>query len=472
MKKSLFSLGILLGIQFGFSQSVDTNFGSNGTVTHAQKGTYFQPTVLPDGKMILSGSYESSTSNKAVIMKLNADGSLDQSFANGGVFTMDLQADTDYFEGFSQVLVQNDGKLFFCYASELDNGIDPETLTLNLVRLNANGTADTSFTSPWSDTTTDLDNSIFDLKLLSSGKYLAYGHNYLMRFNSNGSLDTTYGTNGKRTITFEINEVYVSGDNIYINGNAPATPNNRTLYRLLNESAGISGSNNFVTGRVYQNNSTFFIDQNNFTVHELLKLDANLAPAAGFGTNGRVTLSNQIYTGSLLFQPGGSTIICTSTSTNTGAYYTYTRLNYNGSINTAFGQGGTFTVNVPNSAGFRADIENIMNPNGYIYNVFYGTNNSNNVFVKRILLPNEILAVLNSDKASDGKITVLENPVGNTLKLSADLENANIYDGSGKLIMSNLKGREHEVTELSKGLYIITGKSSKGAENKLKFIKK
>lgn len=470
MKKFFLSLGILLGIQFGFSQSVDTNFGSNGTVTHAEKGTYFQPTALPDGKMILSGSYESSTSNKAVIMKLNADGSLDQSFASGGVFTMDLQADTDYYEGFSPVSVQSDGKLFFAYGRQLDNGIDPESLTLNLIRLNANGTPDATFTNPWSTTTTDIDNALIDVKVLSSGKYLAYGPNYLMRFNSNGSLDTTYGTNGTRTITFEINELYVSGDNIYINGNPSNNFANRTLYRLLNESAGISGSNNYGSGRVFQNNSNFYIDQNNFTVHELLKLDANLGPAAGFGTNGKVSLPTQIYTGGLLFQPGGSTIIYTSTSSNTGATYTYTRLNYNGSINTAFGQGGTFTVNVPSSAGFRTDIENIMNPNGNIYNVFYGTNNNNNIFLKRILLPNEVLAVLNSDRKND-KVSILENPVGNTLKLSADLENADIYDGSGKLMMNNLKGREHSVTLLPKGFYIITGKAANGEENRLKFIK-
>lgn len=472
MKKSFLSLGILLGIQLGFSQAVDTNFGSNGTVTHAQKGTYFQSTVLPDGKMILSGNYESSTSNKAVIMKLNPDGSLDQSFANGGIFTMDLYAGTDNYEGFSEVLVQNDGKLFFSYENYLDNGIDPESLTLNLMRLNANGTADTSFTSPWSDVSTDPDNFIQDFKLLSSGKYLAYGPDFMMRFNANGSLDTTYGINGKRTVTFKIAKVYVSGDNVYISGNPFNDSFNRTLYRLLNESAGISGSNNYGTGRVYQNNSTFYIDQNNISTHELLKLDATLAPASGFGTNGRVSLPTQINAVKFLFQPGGSIIMCTSSSSNTEATYTYTRLNYNGVINTAFGQGGTFTLTIPNSAGFQPGVDNLMNPNGSIYNVFYGTNNSNNVFVKRILLPNEVLAVLNSDKASDAKISVLENPVGNTLKLSADLENANIYDGSGRLMMSNLKGREHEVTVLPKGLYIMTGKNSKGAENKLKFIKK
>jgi len=471
MKKSFLSLGILLGLQFGFAQSIDTNFGSNGTVTHAQKGSFFETTLLPDGKMIFSGNFESTTSKKAVILKLNADGSLDQTFATAGVFTMDLQANNDYFEGFSKVVVQNDGKLFFAYGSQLDNGIDPESLTMNLVRLNANGTPDTTFTNPWSTTTTDIDNAPMDFKVLSSGKYLTYGPNYIMRFNSNGSLDTTYGTNGTRIITFDINELFVSGDNIYIDGHPTNNSSNRTLYKLLNETAGISASNNYVTGRVYQNNSSFYIDSYNFTIHELLKLDSNLAPAAGFGTNGKVSLSTQIYPTQILFQPGGSAILYGSNSSGSQTDHTFTRLNYNGAVNTGFGQGGTFTMTIPNSAGFQSYADNLVHPNGSIYNLFYGNNNTNNIFLKRILLPNEVLAVTDNLKAND-KISILENPVGNMLKLSGDLLNGNIYDTSGKIIMSNLKGREHTVSSLPKGIYLINDKDNNGQGITLKFIKK
>lgn len=472
MKKSFLSLGILFGLQFGFAQSVDTNFGSNGTVTHAEKGSFFQSTLLPDGKMIFSGSFESATSKKAVILKLNADGSLDQTFATAGVFTKDLYTNTNYFEGFSKVLVQNDGKLFFAYGSQLDNGIDPESLTLNLMRLNANGTPDTSFTNPWTTTTTDIDNAPADFRLLSSGKYLTYGPDYMMRFNSNGSLDTTYGTNGIRTITFEINDVYVNGDAIYIDGNPANNSSNRTLYKLINENAGISGSNNYVTGRVYQNNSSFYIDKNNSSVHELLKLDSNLAPFAGFGTNGKVSLSTQLYPADILFQPGGSVILYANNSSGSQTDYTFTRLNYNGAVNTGFGQGGTFTMTIPNSAGFQSYSDALVHPNGSIYNLFYGNNNTNNIFLKKILLPNEVLAVKDNLKKND-KISILENPVGNTLKLSADLENGSIYDASGKPILSNLKGREHAVNLLPKGVYIITDKGNNGQiSNNLKFIKK
>lgn len=471
MKKSLLSLGILFGIHFGFAQSIDTNFGTNGTVTHAEKGNFFQSTLLPDGKVILSGNYESNNASKAVLMKLNTDGSLDQTFATGGIYTVDAYTGTDRLEGFSKVEVQGDGKLFLAYASQLDNGIDPISVTVNIMRLNANGTPDTTFTNPWS-ATTDEDDALYGFKLLPGGKYLGYGENYLMRFNANGSLDTTYGTNGIRPVTFEINEVYVNGTTVYIDAAPNGNYSNKTIYKLINETAGASATYPYGNGSVYFDNANFFIDQYPSNTHEITKLDGNLAVATTFGTNGKVTLPQQNFVSEMLFQPGGSIILYSSMSTSAGdADHKFTRLNSNGALNTSFGQGGTFTMAIPASTGFQTYAENLVHPNGSIYNLFYGNNSNNNIHLKRIILPNELLAVKDNVSVLD-KISIVENPVGNMLRLSADLENANIYDVSGKLMMRNLKGREHNVGSLSKGVYIINGKVSNGQTVKLKFIKK
>ncbi|WP_312078822.1 hypothetical protein [Chryseobacterium sp.] len=130
-----------------------------------------------------------------------------------------------------------------------------------------------------------------------------------MRFNANGSLDTGYGNNGTRTLTTAISALFENAGSIYIDGNAHGNFSNRTFYKLTNELAGMATSTNYGTGSVYQNNGEFFIDKKDFNTHELSKFDANLSPVLGFGTNGKVSLSSQLYVYEILFQTGGSIIL-------------------------------------------------------------------------------------------------------------------------------------------------------------------
>lgn len=465
MKKLLLSSGALVLSLSLKAQSVDLTFGNNGTVTHLNQGRYFDSTLLPDGKVILSGNYQSGAVSSAVILKLNTDGSLDQSFATGGVLTVDNYSSYDYFESFSKVEVLNNGKLFVAYGAEFDNGLDPETISINLMRFNADGTPDATFTNPWSLVGADYEDAPYGFKLLPSGKYLAFGDNFLMRFNANGSLDTSYGNNGKRTINFFINDLFVNSSNVYLTGYNANSFNNRTLYKLIDESAGISNSYNYGSGTIYQNGSSFF----EFDQFEVTKLTSSLTIDTSFGVAGKITTSNQ-YISDMLFQSGGSIILYNNQYNNSGTDHKFTRFNADGSLNTAFGQGGIFTLAIPNSLNYSGNADNLIHPNGNLYTMFYD-NNVENFYLKRIILPNETLAVKENGKSND-KIFILENPVGNTLRLSADVENADVYEASGKLMLKNLKGREHPVSSLSKGIYFINEKSSRGEALKLKFIKK
>ncbi|MBD8083698.1 T9SS type A sorting domain-containing protein [Chryseobacterium caseinilyticum] len=463
MKKLLLSFTALFCSLCNYAQSVDPNFGNGGTVAHLNNGSYFIPTLLPDGKIILSGNYDENNISKAVLLKLNVDGSLDQTFASGGVFTVDQYSNYDYYEAFSKVEVQSDGKLFFAHGVEFDNGIDPESMTINLMRLNANGTPDATFTSPWTGVT-DFDNALYGFELLPSGKYLGHGENFLMRFNANGSLDTTYGVNGKRTVSFGIVRMFENGGNIYLDTYPPNNYNNRTFSKLLNETAGISASYNYGPGTVYQNNSNFFVFGNS----ELTKLNSNAALDTGFGTNGKITVSQQ-YISDMLFQAGGSVILYNNQSSGSGTNHMFTRINSNGTLSTGFGQGGTWTMSVPNSQNYSSNADNFVHPNGSLYMMF-AENTGESFYMKRILLPNETLSVIDANIGQ--KVKIVENPVRNTLKLTGDLKNASIYDLSGKVVMKNLNGREFSVDALSSGIYYLNDQNDRGELIKMMFIKK
>jgi len=463
MKKLLLSFTALFYSFCHYAQSVDLSFGNNGTVSQLNNGSYFTPTLLPDGKIILSGNYDENGVSRAVLLKINMDGSLDQTFAAGGVFIVDQYPNYEYYEAFSKVEVQSDGKLFFAHGVEFDDGISPETFTVKLMRLNANGTSDATFTSPWT-AVTDYDDAIYSFQLLPSGKYLGNGENFLMRFNANGSLDTTYGVNGKRTVSFGIVEMFESAGNIYLDTYPLNDYNNRSLYKLQDETAGITASYNYGPGTVYQNNSNFYT----FGNFEVTKLSSNVALDNSFGTNGKITIAQQ-YISDMLFQAGGSIILYDNLASGSNTNHRFIRINSNGTLSTGFGQGGTWILPIASSLNYSSNADNFIHSNGSMYMMF-AENSGESFYMKRILLPNETLSVI--DANIDQKIKIVENPVRNTLKLTGDLKNAGIYDLSGKVVMKNLKGRQFSVDVLPSGIYQLTDQNGKGEIIKLKFIKK
>jgi len=116
-------------------------------------------------------------------------GSLDPSFATGGIFT------TTFTEGdvtiANVMALQSDGKVMVA-------GSGPSGATL--LRLNANGTPDSSFGSGGFVALSSSDGiDVFGLAILSNGKILVGSDglpNTIVRLNSNGTLDTTFGNSG------------------------------------------------------------------------------------------------------------------------------------------------------------------------------------------------------------------------------------------------------------------------------------
>ncbi len=142
-----------------------------------------------DGKILISGTFTSINGTaRNSIARLNADGTLDNSFlasgagANGPVFSLALQAD-------GKILIAGDFTSF--------NG----TSRNRFARLNSDGTLDTAFLS----TGTGANDQVFALALQSDGKVLIGGsfttvnntaRNRLARLNTDGTLDTAFLATG------------------------------------------------------------------------------------------------------------------------------------------------------------------------------------------------------------------------------------------------------------------------------------
>ncbi len=136
--------------------------------------------VQPDGKILLTGSFTTNTISGLGIKRVNADGSVDASF-------------NPNIEAVVAVVIQSDGKILVGGGFTTVNG---QTQFKKLARLNADGTLDTSF-NPIFGTS----GSVNSLTVQSDGKILVGGtftgvngfsRSNLVRLNADGSLDTTF----------------------------------------------------------------------------------------------------------------------------------------------------------------------------------------------------------------------------------------------------------------------------------------
>lgn len=146
--------------------------------------------IQTDQKIIIGGSFvKYDNIPRNFIARLNVDGTLDSSF-NPGTGT-----DGAVFSS----AVQSDGKILIGGSFYSFNG----TSRNNIARLNEDGTLDTSF-----DPGTGFDAPVNIIKVQSDGKILIGGNfwsyngtpkNYLVRLNSDGSIDPTFAgsTNGE-----------------------------------------------------------------------------------------------------------------------------------------------------------------------------------------------------------------------------------------------------------------------------------
>ncbi|MEM7313213.1 MAG: LamG-like jellyroll fold domain-containing protein, partial [Planctomycetota bacterium] len=205
--------------RFNEDGSLDTSFGTAGRATETFGGgaTVQGGALQADGKFIVVGSHN----NESFVARFDADGSLDLTFDTDGYMTIDLSgASSEYL---SDVVVQPDGKIVAVGYANFSGAEERMTI----VRLSTDGSLDTTFdTNGYSVLDIGPDDDRFEaVSLDSSGRIVAVGQSIngagnadvaVLRFNTDGSLDTTLDTDG--IATFDIG----GGSNNFDSGTAVA----------------------------------------------------------------------------------------------------------------------------------------------------------------------------------------------------------------------------------------------------------
>lgn len=196
--------------------SLDESFNGTGYLAYDisnQSNEARAVKLQSDGKILVAGwELDAAFGKDFFCMRLNTDGSLDATFASNGVFSLDLQSGS--VDEVNDLLVQTDGKIVLGGTS--DDGANKSGA---LVRLNSDGTADATFGT---NGIAILDFGPSNENLLNTIGFHAASGNIILggamvnstsnaqpviaRVTSSGIFDSSFDTDGIRTLDVAPND--------------------------------------------------------------------------------------------------------------------------------------------------------------------------------------------------------------------------------------------------------------------------
>lgn len=384
--------------------SLDFTFGTGGKVITSLGGTIetYAVTVQPDNKIVTGSSYLGCT-----LIRYNSDGSRDFSFRSRGKTTTDFAGRSD--QAFA-VAVQPDGKIIVAGSTETQ----PNVSVLAFARYNVGGDLDPSFGAGGKATAAfgGQGDIVFAIILQPDGKIVAGGRAAsagfgLIRLNSNGSVDTSFGSQGKVTTQFpegpsEIRALALQpdGDIVAVGYTGPVPPAYK--FALARYSSNGSLDPSFGTGgRVttdltdkgdaayavgVQPNGKIVVagnaeNDNIFRIFGVARYNSDGSLDAGFGKKGKITndiLGRVGEARALAIQPSGKVIVAGYTESNNpflNEDFALVRYNNDGSLDSTFGTGGFVVTDFYSRGDFINAI--VLTPGGKIIAAGTGTKNNN-----------------------------------------------------------------------------------------------
>jgi uncharacterized delta-60 repeat protein len=197
---------IIAGSAAGAGGALDPSFGQGGTVMTflSTEGSAANGLVVqPDGKLVAVGYYNPPPIpgwyRQIALVRYNTDGSLDPGFGSGGVVETTIPG--GYAEA-NEAVLQPDGKIVVAG----DYTLPDDSSQFALARYNSDGSLDASFGSGGIVTTKveDVTSKAFGVVLQPDGKIVAGGGatsstgsgSAVVRYLPNGSRDSSFGSDG------------------------------------------------------------------------------------------------------------------------------------------------------------------------------------------------------------------------------------------------------------------------------------
>ena len=310
--------------------------------------------IQPDGKIIAGGDFTTfNGTSRNYIARLNTNGSLDTSFNPGTGFN----AGTNGFGTVITISLQINGAIVVGGDFTTFNGVS----SIRLVRLNTNGTLDSSFNPG-----TGLNGPVMSTFIQSDGKIVAGGafstfggfpSNFFVRYNTNGTFDNIFNTGtgaGFNQIVYSISQqtdgkIIAGGGFSEFNGHPKGRIARLNTNGTLDMSfGGATGFNGTVECVVIQSNGKIVVGGDFSIFNDSIRnniarlnidgtIDTTFNP--GLGPNMVINSMALLTNGKIII--GGNFTSVSSTSRNGIA-----RLNSNGVLDIGFNPGTGFVGSV------------------------------------------------------------------------------------------------------------------------------
>lgn len=446
----------IIAVRYLQNGQLDTSFGINGKFILSisdVRDRCFDVEVDNLNNIYLTGvTLSEDFDHLGFIVKLNADGEIDSSFAQNGIWL----SDTDFTDS-REVLIQEDGKIIISGKNE-DFW---NATTSTLVRLNPNGAIDSSFGEN-GIATAEVPHSYNPIfaKINSNGEIIAGGFFFensaniiLIKFNQHGEVDSTFGTDG---VMLEYTPLFEFARDIVIQ------KNNKILVAtgVTNPSSGDFGLVRYTQDGTLDN---------------------------GFGDNGKIStdfFQSKNTPHAIVIQEDGKIILSGFIGITPHHDYALARYDTLGNLDPSFGNGGKVITDFGyEDLAFASAIQS----DGKLICAGYSqtTENNSSFSIARYFTQTETNTTDISRNINSVKI--FPNPSNGNFKLSIDLNvskqiSISLLNLDGKFIqpiVTNSQYTEGENTievEVNEkhgtGFYLVRIQTDKGSVNRKVFIKR